>query len=411
MNPLVFVILGLGAVFGAQADDHAAKTQQLQHQLALHPDDLDARFQLARTLSWQKRFDEALVEYSRLLKTSPDNSDFLLGIAQTHLWRGAPEVSLPFLGEARRLTPNYEDVWRMQIQALMSLGDPDRLNEARLIRDEARSRFPRSDWHFAALDAPQETSVTKPAPLGAIEESVALPKIARDESSKFQIEAGLWNESLTRGLPQWRSQYLSAEWRWPDRKAFYGGVRETERYDLKDREMHLGGILPFGTDTQAQFEAGVSDTHRVLARRYFLLQIQHRPAEGWSVATGARRSTYDSGHASVLHLSAERYVGNERFSYTLYEGGPDGAGLTPSHRLQWAHHYGERDWFALALTRGRETEYTGNAAFLTSRISGASLSGQHEVAPDWSVSWGLERHRQGDAYTRSGVRLGLRHAF
>jgi hypothetical protein len=36
--------------------------------------------------------------------------------------------------------------------ALIALGDEDRLRQARIIRDMAAARFPRSQWRFAALD-------------------------------------------------------------------------------------------------------------------------------------------------------------------------------------------------------------------------------------------------------------------
>jgi YaiO family outer membrane protein len=223
-------------------------------------------------------------------------------------------------------------------------------------------------------------------------------------------EAGLSEESLTRGLPSWRSSYLSGEWKFDGSRLLHGGLRETERYALRDREAHVGGSLPLDAAAQLQLEAGRSDTHRVLAARYGSLLLQFQPASGWSLGAGWRRSAYDSGMTGVASFSAERYLGNERFAYTLFEGGPDGGALLPSHRWQWDHYYGDRDRIGLALVHGRETEYSAGV-FLTSRINGTSLTGMHYFAPDWAVNWEAGRLRQGDFYTRSGVRLGLRHSF
>lgn len=230
-------------------------------------------------------------------------------------------------------------------------------------------------------------------------------------AGRQEWEAGVSHERLTRGLPSWRSRYLAAEWQGVDRRVLYGGLRETERYALKDSEVHLGGVLPLAASLQLQLEAGVSDSHRVLAARYGLLRLDYQPAPGWSLAAGWRRSAYDAGMSGVGHLSVDRYFGAERVSYTLYEGGPDGGALLPSHRWQWAHYYGERDWIGLSLNHGRETEYAAGGNFITSRVSGATLAGRHQLAAGWALTWDAGRQRQGDFYTRSGVRLGLRHAF
>lgn len=413
MKAAIFLLtlLCMGSPAVAVAEDHAALEQRMRQQLARQADDLDARFQLARVLGLQSRYTEALAEYSQLLKARPENVDFLLGMAQVHFWRGAPEDSLPLLRKARLLAPEYEDVWRTQIQVLLTLGDADRIRQARLIRDAARSRFPRSDWTYARLDEPAQTlspAVAAPTLAPTAAAAAVLPAVMAD---RYEWEAGVSDEALSRGLPGWRSRYLIGEWRGAERKTLYAGLRETQRYALKDREAHFGGILPLSAETQLQAEAGFSDSHRVLAARYGLIQLHHQPAQGWSLSAGWRRAVYDVGLSSVIQFSVDRYIGAERFGYTLYQGGPDGSGLSPSHRWQWTHYYGERSSIGMTLIRGRETEHAGNAGFLTSQVRGISLSGRHDLVPGWWLIWDAGRVRQGDFYTRSGVSLGLRHAF
>lgn len=405
----IVVCLGLSA---ATAEDHVALEQRMRQQLAQQPDNLDARFQLARALGWQSRHAEALAEFSHLLQLRPENPDFLLGAAQVHVWRGAPEMSLPLLRKARLLAPLYEDIWRIQIQALLALGDAERIRQARLIRDDARSRFPRSEWRFPLLDAGAAVA-TGSAEIVAVAptERTRQTSMPAAAENRYEWEAGFSHETLSRGLPHWRSRYFLGEWHGPDHKALYAGLRETERYSLNDREVHFGGIFPLNTETQLQLEAGLSDSHRVLARRYGSLQLHYQPAPGWSLGAGWRRSVYDAGLSGVINFSVDRYFGAERFGYTLYEGGPDGSGLSPSHRWQWAHYYGERDWVGVTLVRGRETEHAGATSFITSQVRGASLSGRHGIAPGWAVIWDAGRVQQGDYYTRGGVRLGLRHTF
>ena len=407
------------------SEDPVALEQRMRQRLANKSGDLEARFQLARALSWQGRFDEALVEFTSLIKARPGNADFLLGMAQVHLWRGVPEMALPLLLEARRLAPKYEEVWRTQISALLALGDSEHIRQARLIRDQAKNLFPRSNWHYAVLDTPEsipaeENPLSTPTPTGTADSEVETRTPGKPETStavlvkegRYEWEAGFSYEGLTNGQPNWRSSYFLGEWHGPDKKSLYGGIRKTERYALTDHEAHLGGIIPLGAKTQVQVEYGASNTHQVLAKNYFGMKIQVQPAPGWSLDAGLNRSYFDLGPTRVFHFNIDRYIGNERFGYTLYEGGPDGTGLSSSHRWQWAHYYGERDWVGISLNYGRETEYTGDSTgFLTSQVRGASLSGRHDIAPGWALVWNAGSQQQGDSYTRSGVLLGLRHAF
>lgn len=426
--------LALWAGLAAAADEPAAVEKRMRQRLAQRPGDTDARFELARTLARQQKFQAATAEYARLLKAHPDNPDYLLGLAQVKLWSGQPKDALPRLAQARKLAPRYADVRRVEIQALLALGDTA---GARALRDEARRQFPAEDWAFAQIDTPPAPAPAAPArpvetvaaptpavpprptpaavPAPPAPTSVAAPAPAPAAppvpTARNEIEAGFSHEHLTRGLPSWRSRYLLGERHGTGDTLLYGGLRETDRYALIDREVHAGFGLPATPSLRLQIEAGASGTHRILPAHYGAAQFQFQPAAGWTLTGGWRRSAYDLGMTGVVHLGADRYLGNERFSYTLYSGGPDGSGSSPSHRLQWAHYYGERDWAGIAVNAGRETESLGSAGFLTSRVSGLTLAGRHGLGGDWALVWEAGRVRQGDAYTRSGARLGLRYAF
>jgi YaiO family outer membrane protein len=239
----------------------------------------------------------------------------------------------------------------------------------------------------------------------------AAPALAQTEHPHIALEIGGSHENLTKGLPAWSSRYLQLEHRGPEGRVVYGGWRDTERYRLRDSEINGGAYLPVSPTATLQIEAGTSGSHRVLARNYALFGLQLEPAKGWGLFGGWRRSQYDAGNTGVVHLGAERYLGNERFAYTAFAGGPDGTGKAGSHRLQWNHYYGEYNWIGVALAGGRETEHGGAGAFLTSRVSNLTLAGRHHLARDWSLTWDAARQRQGDLYTRSGLRLGLRHDF
>jgi YaiO family outer membrane protein len=104
-------------------------------------------------------------------------------------------------------------------------------------------------------------------------------------------------------------------------------------------------------------------------------------------------------------------LGQERFSYLLFAGGPEGHAISSSHRIQWAHYYGDRDWMGVSAVQGRETDNLGEGVFSTTRVNGVSLSGRHNLSSDWGLIWEVGSLRQGDIYTRNGAYAGLRHSF
>ena len=239
----------------------------------------------------------------------------------------------------------------------------------------------------------------------------ALPVAAEPAAPRTAVSAGVSREQLTRGLPDWTSRYLDIEHRYANGGVAYVGGRDTERYRLRDSELHAGGYLPLRPGLQLQLEAGSSGSHRVLAQHYGLVGLQRQLADGWGLSAGLRRSRYDSGNTGTLTLGAERYVGNERLAWTVFAGGPDGAARTSTQRLQWNHYYGDRDWFGVSAAAGRESEHDGSGAFITSRVSNLTLSGRHGLGPHLALDWEAGQQRQGAIYRRSGLRLGLRYAF
>lgn len=227
-------------------------------------------------------------------------------------------------------------------------------------------------------------------------------------------EFGSSDDHLTRGYAPWRSAYLNALWKTPSNWTFSGGLRQVERYGLNDDEIHAGTSFPLACCSSLQFEWGHSPSHHVLPEDYVAFRVESELAKGWVGAAGWRRSAFDAGMTNVGHLAIERYIGNQRIGYTLYEGKPDGASFSSSHKLHWAWHYDrsdERNRLGVSAVSGHETENTGSSGFLTTSVESLQFSGLHWFNREWAINWEVGRTRQGDIYTRRGFSLGLRHAF
>jgi YaiO family outer membrane protein len=227
-----------------------------------------------------------------------------------------------------------------------------------------------------------------------------------------EIEAGYSRETLTNNLPDWTSTYLIGSHRFGDRHVLYGGLRETRRFDLNDNELHAGLYYPLGPAWTAQIEGSLSPSHEVLAKNSIYGHLQRSLPDGWGVGVGVRHSEYTRSGSDVLSVLAERYWGNFRGAYTLYNGRPEGASSGSSHRFQLNYYYADRSTIGLSYTEGREVESVGPPrGVLASDVRNWTLSGQHWLAPAWALTYDLTNHEQGTLYRRQGLRLGIRHNF
>ncbi len=427
--------------------------QLLRQQLRLRKRDDEARFLLARVLAWQSKRGDALIEYDALLKAHPRNADYLLGKAQTLVWDGRPAQALPLLREARRIAPRYEDVWRLQIAALIAVGDEYRLRQARIIRAMAAERFSQSDWRVVGLDPatptlqpasppaqaatmPPAPSVVTPAdPPSAVAKTPATlapgpekePAITASgggvattsraasavaaQPRRSELELGLTGDNLTNGFAGWRSIYLEGLHRYGERNVIYGTLRETQRFGLYDSEAQGGFYYPLADTWTSLVEASVSPSRNVLPKFSVLGQLQKKLDYGWNLQAGIRHSEYTTLNANIGIFTVERYWSNFRGAYSLYLGRPEGGSSSSSHVLALDYYYGERNFIGVSVNDGREVAGLGPLGVITSEVRGFVLRGRHWITPDWAVSFEALHQEQGSLYIRQGVRVGLRRAF
>ncbi|HXR59652.1 MAG TPA: YaiO family outer membrane beta-barrel protein [Burkholderiales bacterium] len=227
-----------------------------------------------------------------------------------------------------------------------------------------------------------------------------------------EIELGASRETLSGGRPDWTSLSLEGAHKFAPRQTLYGGIRETERFDLRDREVWAGYYHPLGPDWTALVEGSASSPHNVLPKTSFFGQLSRALPEGWGVNLGWRHSEYTRVGVNILVAGAERYWGNFRGAYTLYAGRPEGATTGIAHRFALNYYYGDGSTIGISATAGREVDNVGPpTGVISTDVRNLTLTGRHWMTRDWALSWDVVAHEQGTLYRRQGFRLGLRYRF
>jgi YaiO family outer membrane protein len=225
------------------------------------------------------------------------------------------------------------------------------------------------------------------------------------------VDAGFTRENLDNGYDDWRSEYLSAEWKPGPRRAVYGVLRKTERFSLDDTDLTAGIYHPLTADAVLFAEAAVSSTHDVLPQWTLLAQTEMAFAHGIGVHIGARHAEYVSARVNDGRITLERYVGNYRLAYAATASRLAGGETGWTHAVQAARYYANTSRVGFVLATGTEVESLGPAGVAVTDIESVALIGRHWLRGNWHVSYEAGHYKQGDLYTRNLVGLGLGYRF
>lgn len=364
----------------------------LDEKIKSKPDNIDLRFQLARVLAWQKKYRQSIIQYDWLLKKYPANSDYQFGKAQTLHWAGQDPDALKLLESARATSPGYQDIWHLLISILQKSNNKADQEKAKQLMSQAKKRFPQATW----LKQPAQKKVLI-------------------DTRYTEVELGTNADILNNNYDNWSSIYLSGEHQYKNGSKIYAAATQNERFKLSDEEVLLGYFTPLSTHWNIVADVLASPSHKVRPKWSAFAQLQRRFQYGWNGYLGLRNTEYNETTTQALNISLERYWQNFRFAYTGYVTQVSGAAISSetlnTHTLAADYYYGERNNFAVALTSGKELEYTGTASPPTSEISAVVLKGRHWFIPKWAISYELYLHEQGSIYTRHGYRLGLRYRY
>jgi YaiO family outer membrane protein len=239
--------------------------------------------------------------------------------------------------------------------------------------------------------------------------ALVIPLAARGHT----VELSQGADALSGQRPPWRATALEAAWTGERGAAIGGGIRELSRFDRDDVEGTAWAQAPAGPFTLA-LDASASPTFNFVPRWRAGVRADRRLGAGWVASLGAAAARYDGdvGRTTVAIGSGgvERYWGRWRAAATTTAvelGGEWSAG----ERLALDLYYGDGGRAGASIAAGRELESLGGGRVLRSDVLGGAVAGAHPVGGGWAVTWEIAVVRQGEAYTRTGGRLGLRRRF
>jgi YaiO family outer membrane protein len=349
--------------------------------------DTDARHALAFEHLRAGDFAKAEREFSALLEIDADNVDWLLGRGQALTATGRAAEAVPLLERARERAPDYEDVWRAELNAREASDD---VVGAEALLEQAGRQFPGSQWPALRQQALRERELLQ-------------------RGTRVSLTSSY--EHLSDDKGDWRSLALALDH--PLGAQLHGllELRAEERFEERDEQLAAGIVRRFGSGWAAAINASVAPDASVLPQGALEIEIGRPVSAHASVALRARHSSYETMDVNMLAASVEIASGNYRAGYSLVASRPTDLDTSLAHSLRLSRDYGEASHANLSLAYGDEAETVAPGQVLVTHNKSVALHGLHWRSAAWGLGWEISYHEQGDLYHRLRFGVGLEHRF
>ena len=341
---------------------------------ARRPGDPAARFELARALGWNERYDAALSMLDALIADYPDNFDYRLQRARVLGWMGRVGDALEALDGVQARAPDYPGLAPLRRRLEDRLAPPP---------DDTRED-----------DAPAAAA------------AASMPG-----DGEWRLTAGATLESLTGGREGWNAQTLDldrttpTDWRWGV------GVATASRFGDRDTTLLVRGGRAPAPGWQVDAYAAVTPSASFAPARQYGVAVRRALPRGWVAGADVSARRYTDVDVDIASLVAERYVARFRFAWRASFSWLDGADRTLSNAISADWYRDGRTSIGLVLATGRESEAVAAGRVLQTSVRSVTLTGRRDLNRALTLRWFAGTHEQGDIYRRNYAGFGLTTRF
>ena len=356
---MIFLVLTLVAAI-ADGDsamargDYDAAARYYRAEAEAHHESYDAKFKLARALSFSNHRDEAIRLYTELLATRPNNSDLLLARGRTYAWENRWDESEADLTAVTTQAPDYGDAWS-------ALGDmyvwSDRPNDAVDAYGKwiganpddprayiARARARRSAGDFDAARTDFESARAHGAPASEIDQYLAALQQRRYEPESAAPDAYKWLASLSYGY----GKFTPVRSEWHNYSATVRHYRQngslgfeylaSERFGLSDYALALDAYVDLWPRAYANFRYQYSPNAKLFPDDSYRMEIFQGAGKGWELSGSYDHMDFGESNVDMYGAGLGKYTGDWYFRWRPLVV-PSAARLGISHRFLARYYY------------------------------------------------------------------------
>lgn len=381
--------------------DYAAAAQYYRAEAETHPESYEAKFKLARALSFSDHRDEAIRLYTELLATRPDNSDLLLARGRTYAWEDHWNEAEADITAVTTRFPDYGDAWS-------ALGDvylwSDRPGDAvnaygkwiAVDPDNPRAYIARARAHRSAneLDAARvdfEAARAHGAPDPEIDQYITSLQRRRQVPESEAPDTFKWLANLSYGFSEFspvRSywHYYSASVRHYWQKGSLGfEYLDSLRFGSEDYALALDAYVDLWPRAYANVRYQYSPRAILFPDDSYRVEIFQGVGKGWELSGSYDHMDFGKSNVDMYGLGLGKYTGNWYFRWrTIFV--PSTAELNKSHHVLARYYFAGNgdDYFEINGGFGQGGEFlAGTEIVKTTRSKSYGAAFQKYINPRW----------------------------
>lgn len=282
----------------------------VDHRLAEAPGDLEAQGWHARILSWEGFWDQAEVEYRRILRCTPNDIDILTGLSDVLVWKNSPSAALSPLERALQLSPGNTALLLRRARILELVG---RRSESLNVYKEVLTHAPQNQEAKKRLFALRSDSKHE---LRISDDLDLLSYAPNGQTQTFSI-ASRWSHT-------WSTEIAASAWQRFSERAVKLSASTVLRMSRQD-SFFIGGAIADDHKVIPHAEASLGYGHGFNVNNRFLRDYEITYQTGWL--------WYRDAHVLTIGLTQLLYFPRD-FTWTLSLRGARTGFSTPP--IEWA---------------------------------------------------------------------------
>lgn len=406
--------------------DYAAAIEMYRAEVAADSEAYEAKFQLARALSFSGGRDEAIRIYTELLAARPENTDLLLARGRVLAWqRRYPEAEAD-LTAVTRLSPEYGDAWSALGDMYVWSDRPEKAVEAygrwQEVRPDspeayiARGRAWRSAGNYAAARADFTAAGTHGAPAGEVEELLATLEIRRAAQESVAPEGydwsvgGVWGISnFTPQRDEWQTATARAR-RYFERGSLAVEYLWADRFRRSDDAFALDGYVDLWSRAYANVRYQYAPDAILFPDHAYRFELYQGMGKGWEPSASYDHMDFGDNDVDMYGAGLGKYVGNWYLRWrTLFI--PATAALGLSHRAMARYYFSgdADDYFEVngGWSRGGEFYRGSTTDVEKTRSESFGAAYQKYFNSRWGLSLSAGYSDERSAFIERNITVGL----
>ncbi len=403
---MIFLVLSLIAAM-ADGDtamtrgDYATAAEYYRAEVKTHPQSYEAKFKLARALSYSNHRDEAIQLYTELLATRPNNSDLLLARGRTYTWVDRWKEAEADITAVTTRSPDYGDAWSALGDVYLWSDRPGKAVEAygKWIVAEpantrayiARAKAHRSANELEAARADFEAARAHGAPDPEINDYLTSLQRQRQVPESEAPDTYKWFANLSYGYSEfspinstWHYYSASVRHYWQQGSLAFEYL-DSLRFGSDDYALALDGYVDLWPRSYANVRYQYSPHAILYPQDSYRVEIFQGVGKGWELSGSYDHMDFGNSNVDMYGLGLGKYTGNWYFRWrTLFV--PSPIALSISHHVLARYYFAGNgdDYFEMNGGFGQGSEFLpGITIDKTTRSQSYGAAFQKYINPRW----------------------------